>query len=552
VLKGMIIQGNKNSDNKNHLMIEDPTDSISWVKIYHSECDCPMVHLGNAYDRGIYLMGWFQPNYPHNSWLIKADINGNILWERVVSGGNSVAVVTRIAQSNDGCIYIQGNTMIMDMYGDPYLLKLDPCGQKIWCRIFHTPEHWDGSWTVTSLPDGGSALILSLAWGENFQDTNRICLTRLDQNGNELWRNYYSRLDSRMHNETDRTLYYTPDSGFLISGWCSYEDSISLSWLSKCYYIKSDQQGNREWETIAEKYYSLDKPGGMAESSIINHRNDYYYSSIARYLGPGVSAPAILKMDTSGYVAGIYELVSGYSQANLVESEFADTATMIGSAGWYSPDSMTYYSSKAVKFDTNGVLLKEKFLLSTEYLSWVRKTSDNKFLFFLMRDNSTNPNYSHYDTYLFKLTQDLESDSIYTIPITYDSLCPEIMPYDSITIDDCGVIVNLDSPMQDLDGGKMKVYPNPSSEKVHITLPKYSINRDKGSLFTTTHIDFQYLQNAVLEIYNITGEKIFTKSLYLSDKKIELNINQWLSGIYLIRLANKGYTIQTSKLIIYR
>ncbi len=528
------------------------TDSLSWMKIYHSECDCPAAHIENAYDGGILLMGWFEANYPKNCWLIKTDVNGDILWERVISGGDYVTSVNRLVESADGSIYIFGSTLLLDNYDDPYLTKLNPCGEKEWCKIFHTPEHMDGVMSLSLAQDGGVAIILGNSWGPNFADTNRICLTRLDQNGNELWRNYYSTLDPNMHNEQDWSLLSTPDNGFLITASCSYEDSLNNNiWMAKCYYIKSNNIGARQWETIAEKNYNPNYPGGIAFSSVLNQRKDYYYSSISRYMGASTISPAILKMSTSGQVVSINEIVSGNATGMLCSSTFVDPQTMVGSACWFN-DTSSIHASKAIKFDTLGTLISEKTLLNSDYLSFIKRTRDNKYLFYTMRDDSPDPNFPHLNAYLFKFDKNLNSDSLYSIPLTYDSLCPQISPYDTVFILNCGIILNINEPQIVNSASEMIVSPNPATNLVHITFPNYIISTTVGSSFTSTHMDFQYLGNAILEIYDLNGKQIFEKALSQNDHELNIDVNTWTRGMYFIKLLEKSNTVKTAKLIINR
>ena len=55
------------------------------------------------------------------------------------------------------------------------------------------------------------------------------------------------------------------------------------------------------------------------------------------------------------------------------------------------------------------------------------------------------------------------------------------------------------------------------------------------------------LDNALLEIFNILGERIFTKKLY---NRLEIvNCKEFLSGIYIIKLSIEG-KIHMQKLIV--
>ncbi len=67
----------------------------------------------------------------------------------------------------------------------------------------------------------------------------------------------------------------------------------------------------------------------------------------------------------------------------------------------------------------------------------------------------------------------------------------------------------------------------------------------KGKLL---NIDFIEDTTGVIELYNITGQKIYSKSIK-SSKNEAVSINKFNSGIYLMKIRSKGQT-QIKKIII--
>lgn len=53
-----------------------------WAKVYHDETDALGEYIIESYDHGYLLLGRHDANYPKYIWLIKTDINGEILWEK--------------------------------------------------------------------------------------------------------------------------------------------------------------------------------------------------------------------------------------------------------------------------------------------------------------------------------------------------------------------------------------------------------------------------------------------------------------------------------------
>jgi hypothetical protein len=54
--------------------------------------------------------------------------------------------------------------------------------------------------------------------------------------------------------------------------------------------------------------------------------------------------------------------------------------------------------------------------------------------------------------------------------MVYDSLCPYPIASDTITLD-CEV-VGMDEPFQNPETGRLKVYPDPTSDILHIEIPE--------------------------------------------------------------------------------
>jgi hypothetical protein len=77
--------------------------------------------------------------------------------------------------------------------------------------------------------------------------------------------------------------------------------------------------------------------------------------------------------------------------------------------------------------DTLGNLLNYKVLVQSNYTSELAVTFDGKLLY----ASNTLQN-DEFDVYLTKLNQNLEDDTIYTRPFTYDSLCPYQIVSDTI------------------------------------------------------------------------------------------------------------------------
>ncbi|HPM93107.1 MAG TPA: T9SS type A sorting domain-containing protein, partial [Bacteroidales bacterium] len=120
-----------------------------------------------------------------------------------------------------------------------------------------------------------------------------------------------------------------------------------------------------------------------------------------------------------------------------------------------------------IKTDTMGEIILQRRLIDDAYPpTSIIKSFDDKILAIGYYHVDSN-----WDIYLWKMNQDLEDDTLYTQPITYDSLCPYEIQSDTVALD-CGLFVNIDElPTQEQYESSIKISPNPASDWVVLTLP---------------------------------------------------------------------------------
>ncbi len=500
-----------------------------WVKSYLTGQNPFGESICEYYDNGYLLAGRYGPNYPKYCWLIKTDINGNVLWNKALGNGIDYLVLSADVKTNSyGKIYLVGSTNFYSTSDyDPIIMKLDSCGEKEWCRVF-IAEGNNFSNTLEITSDGGCVFLLRYMNPDVTKD--RICLAKLSKEGELIWKKCYNSSDISLYNEDAYDITICPDNGFLITGLCDYKDPNPPHYLwIKPYYIKTDSIGNFEWERVIHQ--EANDPGGAAWSTILSNDSNYFYSSISHYYyNPTLDAPALVKMDMQGEVIGIYDLAPADDFGKLFQSVFISDSTLAGSAVWGADPEST---PQAVIFDTLGNILDSAFLLDNHYLSYVRKTFDNKLLFFT---NIYSVENDQFDAYLFKLTTNLEDDSIYTQQINYDSLCPYSIISDTIVQDDCGLIVGVGEmkPEPIIESG-LKIFPNPSSTTLTI-----SYNTEK------------YENPEEIIIFNTFG--ILVEKIRIPDRQNQhtIDISSFPSGLYIAVLRNERKIIAKGKFIIAR
>lgn len=496
-----------------------------WVNNY-LEGEYPFAEsLLKHYDGGYLLAGRFGPNYPSYNWLIKTNVNGEILWKKVFGTENSTLVLSADVGFNSyGDIFMVGSTYLNSYDNNPLIMKLNACGEKQWCRVFvEDGNNFSNTLEVTS--DNGVVVVLRYMGTLPFTDD--ICLAKFDVEGNMQWKQCFTSTDTSLFNSDAYDLTVAPDGGFLISGYCGYEDpNPPHSWWDKPYYIKTDSLGNFEWETVVHK--DISDKGGDAWSTVLSPDNRYFYSSISHYYYPNLGdAPALLKMDMSGNVVAIYDLAQPDEYGKMIEAKFITDSMLMASALW---GNVLVGGPKAVIIDTLGNIIRQASLLQNEWLAATEVTFDEKLLFF----TNINDNNGNFDAYLFKLNQQLESDTLYTQLFNYDSLCPYPINSDTIVQDNCEIIVGIEEihPKANVKS-YLKIFPNPAGDYCNI---EYDLSLFDGE----SNI-------AITDLYGMT---LFSFILEKEHTQKTVSLAYFSTGIYFVNLLVNGNRKETVKLIV--
>ncbi len=483
-----------------------------WTHSYLESEDSWGYWITESYDGGYLLSGRYGSDNPLDCWLIKTDINGDVLWKR--DFGNDVvysSVTYRISQSQNGDIYLAGTTnLIGGEDHDPIIMKLNACGEKEWCQsIVEEGNNYIRAVRATS--DGGAALLLSYMNELLFKD--RVGLARFDSSGILLWKHYFNNSDTAMSNQEGEDLTLTLDGGFLISGDCCYKDPDPPHMSSsKPYYIKTDYDGNIIWERIF--YKDSGNYGGTAWSTELDPNEMHYYSSL-HHRFPGGDAPALLKMDLLGNLVDIYNLTPSSPYGSGFRTKFLSDTSLIGNlriANGYN---------NAVVFDTLGNIIHQTNLNSVDYVIDSEVSFDNKLLYI----TNTHEGNNVYSTSLFKFNSNLLGDTIYSTQLTYDSLCPYQITNDTIALTECGLIVGTEEIIYQEDEEEyfLLIYPNPASSYVTLSSSNYH-----------------------LQLHSLQGQQILT-SIQGNE---QISVEGVTSGIYVATIREGENVVGREKLIV--
>jgi len=484
------------------------------------------------YDKGYVILGT-KVDYKMG-WIIKTDINGNVLWNKKLGTGQYNISPENIEQTQDNGFILGGTIDKMGNQNDAFILKLNSCAELEWCKIIYTPTiPTDLGWCVKSLSNG----YLLLGYGNDKSSRNKINLFRFDENGQLSWHYYYPP-DSLFFDDIGYQIYIDTD-GYVITGSGYYPDPgwPPSTGAIRPYYIKTDTNGNTLWKTIYGKGTSY---WGSAVS-LTKGANNNYYTATRHDDTTGNDYPSLIKLYHNGDTSYSVNLIQNSYLGIATTINVKDDTTLILGIAW-SPDNSPGPVG-LVKTDTLGNVKQDiTFLTSSSTISATAKTHDSKYISVMTKCNP--------GCYIFacKVNSNLAYDSIYNHPFRYDSLCSH--PIDSDTIvPNCDLIVDVQEPIDNPETTNLKIFPNPGKTYVTIELPKYLKLNSGASNFQSTTIYHQW-KSTILEAYDLNGRQVFQKEIPKDQPQLEMDVSTWSKGMYFFRLVYNKQTVASAKVIL--
>jgi hypothetical protein len=502
-----------------------------WIKTYGPGYEAKWVI--EYYDKGYVILGTKSSNAGY-CWVIKTDINGNILWNRKIGNGYNVMFANDVELTNDNGLIIAGTTSKYGDQQDAYILKLNPCGELEWCSDVYTPTiPYDLGWRVKPTSDNGY-LLLGL-----YNDPNpnfRTNLFKFDSNGYLLWHQKYLP-DSAAFEDDGRDLI-VDYSGSLITLNCYYPNPGQSGGYERFYLIKTDTAGYKLWSTIYGKTsYYYGSPLASIESSMGN----YYSFGWHDVLNSTNSVPAMIKVLNNGTPSYNKDIISNVGTGGISTAAWLNNATLILAGGWAVNDNGG--TNVLFKTDTLGNVLQTAFLDTiSNGISSMAKTFDNKFI-----GVGTNCPTSCYIN-AYKVNSYLQYDSIYNHPFTYDSLCDHPIQYEVID-PNCQLVTNVEEPLTNPETCRLKVFPNPATISLTIEFPKYLLVDDNSPPIKSMTIYHQW-KSTILESYDLNGKLVFQREIPKDQTRLELDVSSWGKGMYFFRLVYNKQMVAEQQIII--
>ncbi len=489
-----------------------------WPKVYGNNIMALGYKIMENYDHGYLICGSIMKDGStfKYGWIIKTDINGNVLWDRKFGDSYREDYFLDMDKTEDNGWIISGVTSQLDIMNDPVFVKLNTCGEIEWCKIYPSYGFNAGN-SVISL-DNGDFLGMLRYYGDDGQNY-RISLVKMDANGEPLWIKNLAQQDTVAHNEDGYNLYLTPDSNYLVT--CR-----TFNPVLEPFFIKTDTSGEELWNLCWSS-----GTGGRAYQTAMNTEGILYSATGLRF-PEKPKIPYILKFNENGQAIDQYSLMGDTIESGNVKSLLLDSDTsMIAGLTWTQDPNLSTGFSDILRIDTLGnTILRRQLIDQNRSPECIVKTFDSKYLALGIYAIGGN-----WDIYLWKLNQDLQDDTLSTQTLTYDSLCPYPIVNDTLALD-CGLFVDIkEIPTQEQYESTIRISPNPAKDWIVLNLPE-------GNYSTPVE----------LSIYNLFGQEVKTQLTRAQDRNISLNISDLSPGLYIAVIKSHGNKLMKGKFIVER
>ncbi len=499
--------------------------------------------ISESYDKGYLICGNIYnigTNTTQSSWLIKTDINGDTLWEKIITNEQQFLRSLTIEQAKDGGLLLAGLSVIEENQSLPYIMKLNACGEKEWCKLFANVEGelpWVQAVKETS---SGNIVLLVNQYGEIPEET--MHLFKLNAFGEVLWKKSYCSgyVYPESAHPLGESVFITSENKYLISGNVYWENPWNPGGIKiiRPLFVMVDSIGSEEWilpfglqDTIygdAFEVIELENGNFIGAGSqwpdsgkdglfiaFNNNGNTFDYNILDLTIVDPIYEDGIfinLKRNDTVFITGC-----GLGDLN----QSLKGGELVFGNNIFEPDFTVFYH----RYDQEA---------GAPYT--MDKTTFNKIL-----SNSTKQESGNWDIKLAKLNMQLEYDSLIPVPYTYDSLCttPGLPQSGFISLDTCDIITGFDIPSPEeyyanLQKIPVKVYPNPAM---------------KGQI-TFEFKNTKHHSNIELKCFGIYGEEVHKEKVYRHQGKSIVDISRWQKGMYIVVVYSGGLPVGRCKFVI--
>ncbi len=273
----------------------DSLGDILWTKIFGGSEHDHGYFVKQINDGGFIVSGKTNTNPNDEAYIIKTDMNGNLLWSTTVRytqiiSGNYARFIDQT--SDNGFIACGSVTGLGPGNSEALLMKLDSAGNVQWAKTYGLAK-WDQFVAAYQTADHGFLVAGTTDTSLN-NSTRKTLLLKTDSSGNILWSKTFSNVNNNYVYKMIKTL----DSNYIMVGFITTigqdinllkTDSIGTIIWSKAYGNSNSEEG-RSVLSVEDGGYLV---GGSYNLNNYLIKTDAYGTSNCNETSPNILAENI-------------------------------------------------------------------------------------------------------------------------------------------------------------------------------------------------------------------------------------------------------------------
>ncbi len=514
--------------------------SQTWPKHYgQSNRREQTADIIETYDKGYLICGHYaSPDWVQLwGWLIKTDINGVIIWDKIIEMPGSIFKPFAIHQTQNGGILICG----ISSHGNkfcPKVIKLNACGEKEWCKVFEGSPNVQSTAIDIKETENGDIVVLVSMYGSNPEET--IHLFKLNADGDVLWQEPFATTYNHPNSDIKlpQSLYITADNKYLISGygyWLHPWDPGPWVYIRPL-FIMVDSDGNEEWvlpyglnDTIIGRAFSVSKESDSTILGMAHHWGANLIPLFAEFNHSG--------QETNYRLLHPQNIDSNLVSGTLIRMYSIDSMNYAQGSFRYAPDQSIPIAVVELEDDLFGMdtIVTNYDIIHGHVAHRFNKTFDNK----LLSSGTFTQSSVNYDISLAKLNLNLEYDTAYTGNFTYDSLCIPGPPQSGfIYLNDCDIVLGTEMPTaREYRARKqtipLNIYPNPAKDQITFAME-----------------NTQHHRNIELRCFNLLGVLQHQTTIIRGQTQATLDVSSWPPGMYVAVVYSDEKPVARGKFVV--
>lgn len=169
-----------------------------------------------------------------NAFLMKVDVDGNMLWRKFY-GGSNMEYGNTVKQCSDGGYIMGGQTYSQGQDGNTYIVRTNSSGDTLWTRHFGGALSQEAT-SIVSHSDGSATFVVRDSTANSDID---VRIMKVDANGGVVFDKSYGGSQK----DTPKTIGKTSDGGFIVGAI-----SRSFGWINPdMWLMKMNSNGDTLW-----------------------------------------------------------------------------------------------------------------------------------------------------------------------------------------------------------------------------------------------------------------------------------------------------------------